>query len=67
MPIPDRIVKKVNKWGNNPRGKKYTDDLKFLGRSRNELSWDNEKLYEILEPTEASIYPTLTAKIPGWY
>ena len=65
VPMPDRIVKKVNAWGDNPRGKKYADDLKFLDRSTYEFSWESEELYETLEHAEDPIYQTLTVKIPG--
>ena len=65
LPMPDRIKKFVNRWGNKNQARKYTGGINFLDRKNNELEWENEDLGETIDDVDDPIYPTLAAEISG--
>ena len=64
LPMPDRIKKLVNSWGNQPRDRKYTGGIKFLDRKKNEFEWENENLGETIDNVNNPIYPNLSGTDP---
>ena len=69
IPIPDRILKLVNRWGKTSRSEQYGNKLEFLNRHRAKYDWDNEDIAEIegiIEPQPSSTaHPGILAEIPG--
>jgi hypothetical protein len=70
MPMPQRIIKRVNKIG---KCKKQGCNFCFLNRNKEELDWtdevpaDNPTLQGLLEEDgeQEAIYPNVTAELPG--
>ena len=63
--MPDRVVKRVNKWGSTKRGEKYLVRFEFLNPKYQPFEWENEEIGDTLPEKEESIYPNILAEIPG--
>ena len=66
LPVPDRVIKKVNQWGVRSKREEYGKKLKFLNRNRQKYDWDNDELNDeegLVEPEPT--HPELTAEMPG--
>ena len=68
LPIPDRILKLINKWGRSSRSKQFGNTLEFRDRNKAKYDWDNEEIEEqanLVEPANTGAHPGILAEIPG--
>ena len=64
VPMPDRVVKLVNKIGSQPRGKAYKGSMEFLNRTQDKFDWENDDIPTGEVTGEEPIYPNLIAYLP---
>ena len=50
--MPDRVIAKVNKWGERTKREQYGKKLHFLNTHKMKFDWDNEELSEYEELME---------------
>jgi hypothetical protein len=68
MPMPDRIIKRVNMIGAQ---EKQGRDFRFFNRCLEPYEWtdtvpeDNPEFQGLLEEEEAAAYPDISAELPG--
>ena len=64
MPMPDKIIAKINKWG---RKNKQSGRTRFADRNNNEYDWNDENLIEDNAPEaeEVAPFPATPAETPG--
>ena len=68
MPMPDRIIKRVNTIGQR---EKQGRDFRFLDRRKEPYEWtdsvpeDDPEFQGLLEDEEEAIYPDVSAELPG--
>ena len=67
IPMPESVIKRVNKWGTSKRGKEFNGTIEFLNRTRDKFEWENEDISPSEETGEQPplVHPSLTAEVPG--
>ena len=67
FPMSDRVIAKVNKWGERTKQEKYGKKLHFLNRHKLKFDWDNEELseYEGLTEDPPKPHPEIVSELPG--
>ena len=67
LPVPDRVIILVNKWGKRFQRESQRHKLMFLNIQKDKYSWDNDDLEDddmALVKYEIP-HPSITAEIPG--
>ena len=44
VPMPDRVKKKIHKWGDSKKYRKHKGKIEFLNRTKDELEWENDDI-----------------------
>ena len=69
LPMPDQVIKLINKWGSNSDKANYGTMLQFCNRNKAKFDWDNDDIEKdkglIEDETMDNPHPSLQAKIPG--
>ena len=63
----DRVIKKMNQWGEITEIKEYGRKLTFLNRTKEEYNWDNYELHEkegLLKDEDGPL-TDIPAELPG--
>jgi len=67
LPLSDRVLARVNRWGKMTCTQQYENRLEFLDRNEKRFNWDNDELIETegLIESEPGPHPGLPNEIPG--
>ena len=67
LPVPDRVIVLVNKWGKRFQRESQRHKLEFLNRHKDKYAWDNDDLEDNdMTLVEYEIpHPSIAAEIPG--
>ena len=67
FPMPDRVLKLVNQWGQRSQREEVQNKLEFLNRLKQRYDWDNDDLEddEGLVEEEEQAHPNIPAQLPG--
>ena len=69
IPMPDRVVKKVNAWGiKTKKDLSVMKSLEFCDRNKKEFGWENEEFHDdhvVEEGQQKLVHPDIIAETPG--
>jgi len=65
IPMPDKVIKKVNKWGSTQKALPYGNKLEFLSHIKAKLNWENDDLDVEELVGEEKIYSEIPMGIQG--
>ena len=63
LPVPDRVIVLVNKWGKSFQRKSQRHKLDFLNRNKDKYAWDNDDL-EDNDMTLVELHDALPIYLP---
>ncbi|EJK60825.1 hypothetical protein THAOC_18763, partial [Thalassiosira oceanica] len=68
LPMPGRVMRRVNLWGKRSKQEKFGKTLSFLNRVKKEFDWENDDLdpVEIVQQAEEQrVHPEILDEMPG--
>ena len=68
LPVPDRVIQKVEQWGKRSQRESYGTKIELLNRNMKKYDWDNDDLQEeegLVEEIKEVAHPDLPAEMPG--
>ena len=63
MEIPERVIKRVNRWGTKSKKMVFGRDLTFCNRNREKFEWDGDD--DLLEKPSYQKHPVIASEFPG--